>query len=95
MNNREYINVLSARTGKTKNETTDLVASVVKQILDGISSGNDVSISGFGNFDVKVTAERRNYNPRTNEVNVLAPRVKMNFRPSVILKNKFRDNENK
>jgi integration host factor subunit alpha len=64
----------------------DTAFEVIKQTLE---SGEDVLISGFGKFSVRVKGEKRGRNPQTGEPMVLAPRRVATFKCSRRLKNKI------
>jgi integration host factor subunit alpha len=64
----------------------DLLELVLKIMKDTLHSGEDLKISGFGNFQVKQKNPRRGRNPQTAESIILPGRRIVTFRPSVLLR---------
>ncbi|HEY3298502.1 MAG TPA: HU family DNA-binding protein [Armatimonadota bacterium] len=67
MTKPELISAVAARTGKTKNVTAMMVDAVLDTITDTLSNKEQVSLVGFGTFDVRTRGERPGRNPRTAE----------------------------
>ncbi len=70
----------------TRNEAYDLVESVFALMKDTLESGENLKVSGFGNFEVKQKADRRGRNPQTGEAITITARRVLTFKPSGILK---------
>lgn len=69
----EYI---TEHLGLNKRESTDLVESFFSQIAEALIAGDEVKISGLGNFVVRDKKERPGLNPKTGErVSIDARRV--------------------
>jgi integration host factor subunit alpha len=79
----EKISLMTTFTKKESSEFVDRVFDVVKSTLE---AGENIKISGFGNFEVKDKASRRGRNPKTGEVIEITPRRVLTFKPSQILK---------
>jgi integration host factor subunit alpha len=79
----EKISLMTTFTKKESSEFVDRVFDVVKSTLE---AGENIKISGFGNFEVKDKASRRGRNPQTGEVIEITPRRVLTFKPSQILK---------
>ena len=72
---------LIEKHGLTKSEAKNLVETFFEEIRVALESGNDVKLSGFGNFELRDKASRPGRNPKTGEnVPVSARRVVV-FRP--------------
>ena len=72
---------LIEKHGLTKSEAKNLVETFFEEIRVALESGNDVKLSGFGNFEFRDKASRPGRNPKTGEnVPVSARRVVV-FRP--------------
>ena len=72
--------------GLSRAESARLVEQVLGEISDSLAAGEDVKLSGFGNFLVRSKGERVGRNPKTGvEVPIEKRRVLM-FKPSLILK---------
>ena len=75
--------------GMSKNESEELIKSILNRISDALTDDDAVKISSFGSFIIRHKAERVGRNPKTGEVvPVLARRV-IAFRPSQVLKSRI------
>ena len=70
----------------TKKEATALVESIFDTIKDSLEAGENIKVSGFGNFQVKDKSARRGRNPQTGEEIEIAARRVLTFKPSGVLK---------
>ena len=52
----------------SKREAKDLVESFFEEIRIALETGNDVKLSGFGNFELRDKSSRPGRNPKTGEV---------------------------
>ena len=67
MNRSELIEAAADDAGLSKGDVDKALKSVLKTIEDALKSGEKVSISGFGNFEVRERAARTGRNPQTGE----------------------------
>ena len=74
--------------GLSRNESSDLVESVLEQISDALVRGEQVKISSFGTFSSRKKNERLGRNPKTGEEVPITPRRVITFRPSHLMKQK-------
>ncbi len=74
------------QVGLSRNESADLVESVLNHISDALVEGNNVKISSFGTFSVRDKSERIGRNPKTGEEVPITPRRVLTFRPSHLMK---------
>ena len=72
--------------GLSRNESADLVESVLEMISDSLVAGENVKISSFGSFLVRQKSGRMGRNPKTGEEVPIGPRRVLVFRPSQVLK---------
>ena len=72
--------------GLSRNESADLIESVLGKISDTLAQGESVKISSFGSFSVRSKGPRIGRNPRTGEEVPILPRKVLVFRPSQVLK---------
>jgi len=72
--------------GLSRNESADLVESVLQHMSDALVKGQSVKISSFGTFNVRDKAQRMGRNPKTGEEVPIAPRRVLTFRPSHLMK---------
>ena len=72
--------------GLSRNESADLVESVLNHLSDALVAGETVKISSFGTFSVRSKSARVGRNPKTGEEVPIEPRRVLTFRPSNIMK---------
>ncbi|MAM62419.1 integration host factor subunit alpha [Maritimibacter sp. UBA3975] len=72
--------------GLSRNESAQLVESVLGYVSDALVEGETVKISSFGTFSVRDKAARVGRNPKTGEEVPISPRRVLTFRPSQIMK---------
>ena len=75
--------------GLSRNESADLVESVLNEVGEALTRGEAVKISSFGSFSVRQKGERIGRNPKTGDEVPILPRKVLVFRPSHILKNRI------
>jgi len=80
--------------GLSRNESADLVESVLDHVSDALVAGESVKVSSFGTFSVRAKNERIGRNPKTGEEVPIAPRRVLTFRPSHLMKDRV-DSGNK
>ncbi len=90
MNNKEFTLELSRRLGYSIKETSELMASLLAGMSQQWQEGNAVSIQGFGTFEVKKKMERIFVNPVTKLRLLIPPKLVLTYRPSALLKEKFK-----
>lgn len=73
--------------GLSRNESADLVKSVLDLMSDTLVSGSSVKLSSFGTFMVRSKNGRIGRNPKTGEEVPITPRRVLVFRPSQVMKN--------
>ena len=72
--------------GLSRNESADLVDSVLGEIAGALVQGDVVKISSFGSFSVRKKGQRIGRNPKTGEEVPILPRRVLVFRASNVLK---------
>ena len=72
--------------GLSRNESADLVESVLEKISASLVSGEQVKISSFGTFSIRQKNARVGRNPKTGEEAPIPPRRVLTFRPSHLMK---------
>ena len=77
---------LHEELGLNKREVKDIVELFFDEIRTALESGNQVKISGFGNFDLRDKSERPGRNPKTGEELPISARRVVTFRPGQKLK---------
>lgn len=74
--------------GFSRNESAQLVESILGHMSDALADGQTVKISSFGTFSVRDKAARVGRNPKTGEEVPISPRRVLTFRPSHIMKDR-------
>jgi len=86
MNKGELIEAVSESADLSRSEATKAVDAVLDNITKTLSSGNSVSLVGFGTFSVKSRAARQGRNPRTGETIQIAASKVPGFKAGKALK---------
>ncbi len=74
--------------GLSRNESAELVESVLGHMADALVKGENVKISSFGTFSIRDKSARIGRNPKTGEEVPIAPRRVLTFRPSHLMKDR-------
>jgi integration host factor subunit alpha len=77
--------------GLSRNESADLLETVLDLVSDSLSRGETVKISSFGSFSVRQKGQRIGRNPKTGQEVPILPRKVLVFRPSQVLKNRINE----
>ena len=75
--------------GLSRNESAELVESVIAEISGALERGEMVKISSFGSFAVRQKGKRVGRNPKTGEEVPISPRRVLVFRASHALKDQI------
>ena len=84
--------LLFEQIGLNKRESKDMIDAFFDLISDSLVEGNDVKVSGFGNFQIRTKAPRPGRNPRTGEAIPIEARRVVTFHASHKLKNQIQGN---
>ena len=83
------VETVSEQIGYTKNQSFEMIDTLLEIIKRTLESGEDALVSGFGKFCIKTKHERRGRNPSTGEDMMLEPRRVVTFRCSRQLRDKI------
>ena len=78
--------LLFEQIGLNKRESKDMIDAYFDLISESLVDGQDVKISGFGNFQIRTKAPRPGRNPRTGEAIPIEARRVVTFHASHKLK---------
>lgn len=67
MNKAELINSIVEKTNITKKEADLVLTTILETIVEAVSSGEKVTLVGFGSFEARERKGRRGRNPKTGE----------------------------
>ena len=77
---------LFTQLGMSKREAKDMVEAFFEEIRQALERGEQVKISGFGNFDLREKNQRPGRNPKTGEMVTVSPKRLPFFRAGKELK---------
>src|SRR5512144_2990219 len=77
---------LFAELGMNRRDAKDLVELFFEEIRAALERGEQVKLSGFGNFDLRNKNQRPGRNPKTGEEIPITARRVVTFRPGQKLK---------
>lgn len=84
----ELAEKLFEELGLNKREAKELVELFFEEIRIALENGNQVKLSGFGNFDLRDKNQRPGRNPKTGEEIPISARRVVTFRPGQKLKSR-------
>jgi integration host factor subunit alpha len=85
----QIINSISDQIGYPKNQSSEIVETLLEIIKKILESGDDVLVSGFGKFCVKEKKLRKGRNPATGDDMMLRSRKVVTFKCSGMLRVKI------
>ena len=72
--------------GLSRNESSDLVETILAEVVEALARGESVKVSSFGSFTVRDKGQRVGRNPQTGQEVPILPRRVLVFRASNVLK---------
>ncbi|RAJ98819.1 integration host factor subunit alpha [Aliidiomarina maris] len=82
---------LFEKNGLNKKDAKDMVELFFEEIRSALENGEQVKLSGFGNFELRDKSERPGRNPKTGEDIPISARRVVTFRPGQKLKVRVED----
>lgn len=89
MTNNKFIAALAKKSKLSVADAENLLNKLEAIIVDSVKEGDTVAMQGLGNFELKVKAERRMYNPATKGYRIIPSSKTMAFRPNANIKDKL------
>ncbi|MEM7241575.1 MAG: integration host factor subunit alpha [Pseudomonadota bacterium] len=80
--------------GLSRNESSEIVDSILNHVSDALVRGENVKISSFGTFNIRDKNARVGRNPKTGEEVPISPRRVLSFRPSQTMKERVAKGSN-
>lgn len=74
--------------GLSRNESSELVETVLDEVANALISGENVKVSSFGSFTIREKGERIGRNPKTGVEVPILPRKVLVFKASHVLKDR-------
>lgn len=94
MNNRNFIQEISQRTGYKPEDVQRMVYSMIDAMNESFQEGEAVNIPDFGLFEVKKRMERIVKNPSTQQRMLVPPKLVLTFKPVSAIKSVLKKGEN-
>ena len=86
MTKHDLIEIAFEKVGFSKKDVGFVIEEVFAVIKSALERGEQVKISGFGNFSVRHKRPRRGRNPQTGKELIISERKVMTFKASQLLK---------
>ena len=86
MTKADLVGIICERMNFRLKESTEIVDQVFDILKETLGSGENIKISGFGNFVVRQKRPRKGRNPQTGEELVISERRVVTFKPSHVLR---------
>ncbi|MCB1213929.1 MAG: integration host factor subunit alpha [Deltaproteobacteria bacterium] len=86
MTKADLIESIYEKIGLSKKESSNIVELVFDVIKGTLEKGENIKISGFGNFVVRDKQARQGRNPQTGEEMTIDARRVLTFKASQVLK---------
>ncbi|WP_327058717.1 HU family DNA-binding protein [Leptolyngbya sp. Heron Island J] len=67
MNKGELLDTVAEKAGVSKKVADAVVSATIESIMEAVSSGDKVTLVGFGSFEPRDRKEREGRNPKTGE----------------------------
>ena len=87
----DLADAINRKVGLSRAESLALVEAILGRMSDALADGENVKISGFGNFQIRTKAARPGRNPRTGELIPIEARRVATFHASHKLKSVIQD----
>ncbi len=82
----DIISLIHEKCGLSRNDTINVVEEAFEIMKATLERGENIKISGFGNFVVRTKRPRKGRNPQTGEEFLISGRKVLTFKASQILK---------
>jgi integration host factor subunit alpha len=83
---QDIADALVKETGLTQTQAMSITNEFFDQIIETLSNGENIKLSGFGNFVVKEKSQRPGRNPKTGEEVMISARKVVTFKAEPKLK---------
>lgn len=76
MNKAELIDAIAEKASVTKKDADTVLSAAIEAVMEAVSSGDKVTLVGFGTFEARDRQEREGRNPSTGKpIKIPATRV--------------------
>ena len=91
MNSTEFTTALARKLELSRLEAGIRLDDLLSVIATELANGHVISITNFGNFEVKKRNERISVHPLTGKRMLLPPKMVVKFKPSVSFNKKIKE----
>lgn len=84
--------MLCQKLALNKTDARDIIENFFEILKNTLEKGEQIRLSGFGNFNLRDKPERPGRNPKTGQVIPVVARRVVTFKPGLKLKNKIETN---
>ncbi|MBT4204144.1 MAG: integration host factor subunit alpha [Rhodobiaceae bacterium] len=82
-------NAVYREMGLSRKESLEIVENIIQKNIASLENGQNIKISAFGSFLLRIKKQRIGRNPKTGVEAIISPRKVVVFRPSTILRKKI------
>jgi DNA-binding protein HU-beta len=88
MNKGELVDVVADKASVTKKQADAVLTAALEAIVEAVSSGDKVTLVGFGSFEPRVRKAREGRNPKTGDKMEIPATTVPAFSPGKLFKEK-------
>ncbi|NEP63049.1 MAG: HU family DNA-binding protein [Symploca sp. SIO2G7] len=71
MNKGELVDKVSEKASVTKKQADAVISAAIESVMEAVSSGEKVTLVGFGSFEPRHRKEREGRNPKTGDTMII------------------------
>ena len=86
---KDLSNKIYQNLGFSKNYSSTIIDNFFETLTQELLKSNRIKLSSFGTFKIINKKERVGRNPKTKEKAIIVPRKVVQFKPSIIVKEKL------
>ena len=86
MTKADMVKIIGEKMDLASKESTEIVEQVFEIIKETLERGENIKISGFGNFVVRQKRPRKGRNPQTGGEIIISGRRVVTFKPNNVLR---------
>ncbi len=91
MDNKELVERLSEKLGRSKADINKLIGALAEVVKTKGSELDSIAVPGFGTFEAKKKNERVVTNPSSGKRMLVPPKITLGFKVSNVLKSKLKN----
>jgi len=87
MNKADLVSRIAEKTGQTRKSVELIVDSFLSEVMFALGEGEDVKLSGFGNFELRERKGHYGTNPNNNNEKIFIESTRnVGFKPGKLIK---------